>query len=135
GDHFLGPAEGAGDDRILDPEVDQTQVPQLHGDVAHAGAWPVRTGDQLLDRDVEGPRDPNELVVCRPSRSQLELNHHRLEAGGFASRLQARLILSPNRIRPPQASAYATTQGLRGPIPLPRRVRRTGSDRLEGEGF
>ena len=41
------------------------------------------------------------------------LNHHRLEAGGFARRLQARLILSPNPIRPSQTSASATTQGLR----------------------
>src|SRR5215472_3041427 len=42
-----------------------------------------------------------------------ELNHHRLEAGGFASRLQARLNLSPNWTRHPQASASAVTQGLR----------------------
>jgi hypothetical protein len=42
-----------------------------------------------------------------------KLNHHRLEAGGFDSRLPARLILSPNRTRPLQTSASAVAQELR----------------------
>ena len=50
-------------------------------------------------------------MCARPLRSKL--NHHRLEACGFDSRLQARLILSPNRTRPSQTSASAATQGLR----------------------
>jgi hypothetical protein len=66
--------------------------------------------------------------------SELETEDHRLEAGGFDSRLKARLLLDPEKTgdldsllrRPPNSSASAVNQAP---------SKRTGSGRLEGEGF
>ena len=62
-----------------------------------------------------------------------KLNDHRLEGGGFGSRLKARLLWEPEKKTMPRARSMTPVTSGR---PLRRRsARRTGSGRLEGEGF
>jgi hypothetical protein len=63
-------------------------------------------------------------------------NHHRFEFGGFGSRLQARSALVPERQNSSHLSHSKLIESLSlSPCRWRSSVQRTGSGRLEGEGF
>ena len=80
-------------------------------------------------------------VFCSWSRSAgcgdlpLRPNHHRLEAGGFDSRLKARLLWVQDKSKTPKILAHSTLTEFVGQPGRPSSVQRTASGRLKARDF
>jgi len=73
GDQFLSSSKGTRHHDVLDPEVKNSQVTQLDGDLPQRRARPIRPRDQLLDGNVERPRFPKQLRERRLAMARLEV--------------------------------------------------------------